>query len=47
VYDLLKPDTGLAEDTGIFMEKYLNDAAALILDSVTQALEKLRDKYRT
>ncbi|MDR0623524.1 MAG: helix-turn-helix domain-containing protein [Treponema sp.] len=46
VYELLKPENEVAEDTEIFMEKYSNEAAALILDSVTKALEKLHKKYR-
>jgi transcriptional regulator with XRE-family HTH domain len=45
VYELLKPEASLPEDTGFFMEKYSHEAAALIMDSVAQALEKLRCKY--
>lgn len=45
-YELLKPDFPLSGDTEFFMEKYSREAAALTVDAVAQALEKLRCKYR-
>jgi transcriptional regulator with XRE-family HTH domain len=46
VYELLKPEFDLPEDLGVFMEKYSNEATVVILDTITQALEKLQKKYQ-